>query len=196
MLQLNRYKILRDHIDTLHNLSADNGTPPRVEYVTDSQVLAVCFDHVKDEYTRNLHITNESSDSVDALLNIHGVSTFVEFRNGKITDKKKIRNKARDSLLILCDIANKHISYTRKHMDFILVYNATKNPMSTDERQILSENYGLKPGNGSLEYICRQLTKLSNKNFVRFGVERLRVMFFKDVYTLTKKEFEDFLNEK
>lgn len=196
MLQLNRYKIFNANVDTLHNLSVDNSTPPREEFVTGSQLLAVDFDHVKDEYTRNLHITNESSDSVDALINIRGVSTFVEFRNGKIVEKKKIRNKARDSLLILCDIANKHIGYTRQYMNFILVYNAAKNPMTTDERQMISEDYGLEPGNGSLEYICRQLTKLSNKKFVRFGLELLQTMYFKDVYTFTKKEFEVYLNEK
>ena len=119
MLQLGRYSILKNHIDTLHNLSADNGSSQQVEYVTDSQVLAVGFDQVKDEYTRNLHITNASSDSVDALLNIRGVPTFVEFRNGVI-ENKKIKNKARDSLLILCDITNKHIAYTRRHMDFCI----------------------------------------------------------------------------
>lgn len=186
MLQLGRYSILKNHIDTLHNLSADNGSSQQVEHVTDSQVLAVGFDQVKDEYTRNLHITNESSDSVDALLNIRGVPTFVEFRNGVI-ENKKIKNKARDSLLILCDITNKHIAYTRRHMDFILVYNATKNPMSTSERGRLSEE------KSSLEYICNQITKLADDKFVRFGMERLRVMYFKDVYTFTNQEFEEFL---
>lgn len=186
MLQLGRYKIFRRHIDTLHNLSADNSMPPIVEYVTDSQKQAIGFDHVKDEYTRNLHITNESSESVDALLNIRGVPTFVEFRNGKISDKKKIRNKARDSLLILCDIANKHISYTSQNMDFILVYNAVKNPMSTTEQRSLEEN-------GSLEYICNQVKKLANGRFVRFGMELMSVIYFKNVYTFTKVEFDDFL---
>lgn len=196
MLQLKRYKIFRDNVDTLHNLSVDNSKPPRKEFVTNSQLLAVGFDHVKDEYTRKLNITNASSDSVDALLNIRGVSTFIEFKNGKIVEKKKIRNKARDSLLILCDIANKHIGYTRQDMNFILVYNAAKNPMTTDERQMISEDYGLEPGNGSLEYICLQLTKLSKKRFVRFGLELLQTMYFKDVYTFTKKEFEDFLKNR
>lgn len=193
MLQLGRYKIFTDHIDTLHNLSADNGIPPRVEYVTGSQVRAVGFDRVKDEYTRQLHITNESSESVDALLNIRGVPTFIEFRNGFIKDKKKIKNKARDSLLILCGIANKNINYTRRYMDFILVYNAAKNPMSTTEHCTVSGESRMVTNDNSLDYICRYITKLSKGSFVRFGLERLRVMYFKDVYTFTNNEFEDFL---
>ena len=70
---------------------------------------------------------------------------------------------------------------------WIFVYNAVKNPMSTSERGRLSEE------KSSLEYICNQITKLADGKFVRFGVERLRVMYFKDVYTFTNQEFEEFL---
>ena len=194
MLQLKRYPLFKDNMDVLKNLSVDNSSPHEKRYVTDSQLPAVNFDRVKDVYTRQLHISNECACSVDALLNIHGTPTFVEFKNGIVQNEQgNIKNKVRDSLLILCDVTGKHISYTRNSMDFILVYNAVRNPMTPNEESLAHEACGLQKPSGSLEYICQQISRLSKQEFVRFNMKPLRGMYFKEVHTFTIDQFHEFL---
>lgn len=194
MLQLKRYPLFEENLDVLKNLSIDTSSLHEKQYVTESQLPAVNFDRVKDAYTRRLHISNECACSVDALLNIHGTPTFVEFKNGKVqSEQGNIKNKVRDSLLILCDVTGKHISYTRSSMDFILVYNAIRNPMTPQEESMAKDACGLQKPGGSLEYICQQISRLSKREFVRFNMEPLRGMYFKEVHTFTIDQFQKYL---
>lgn len=195
MLQIKRFPLFKNNMDVLQNISADTSSLGIIFYVTDSQLPAVNYDRVKDEYTKQFHLSNEVAYSVDALLNIDGTPTFVEFKNGKVQGEQgNIKNKVRDSLLMLCDITKKQISYTRAKMDFILVYNADKNPMTTYEESVIRKEYGLSGTSGSLEYICKQLFNLSKREFIRFNMEPLRGMYFKEVHTFTSDQFREFLS--
>lgn len=59
---------------------------------------------------------------------------FVEFKNGRVKNQN-VKNKLRDSLLIFLDVTGKTISYTRKHADFIVVYNAEENSGAVKQKQ-------------------------------------------------------------
>lgn len=53
---------------------------------------------------------------------------FIEFKNGIIsqTVNYELRLKIYESLLILLDIINENISFSRKKISYILVYNEDK----------------------------------------------------------------------
>lgn len=56
-----------------------------------------------------------------------GSWTIIEFKNGDMkSEKRRVKDKIRDSLLLFCDITEMRIAETRKAMDFILVYNIEK----------------------------------------------------------------------
>jgi hypothetical protein len=105
---------------------------------------------------------------------------FIEFKNGVISrkngdaDPKKISEiklKIFDSLLILTDIISKAVSFTRKNLNYVLVYNEEKNSLKCIAKYFIG-----KSGHG--------------KHLIRFGLERFETLYFKNVFTYTEKEFE------
>ena len=90
--------------------------------MTESQIEAVNFDKFKTKYTNDLRLSEECAASADALLQTDTGLAFVEFKNGKVNNRN-VKDKIRDSLLLFCDFTQKTISYTREHVDFIVVYN-------------------------------------------------------------------------
>lgn len=143
------------------------------------------FDKVKDKYLRNIHFHGSPCSSVDGLLLHNGKSYFIEFKNGALDYTSKtnaIRFKIKASVIIYCDIADKHISDMRKTDEFILVYNEEKNPLHNNESP---SNIAIK------EYF----TEKAGNEFIRFGLERYDGLYFKSVHTYTEKEFEAFMDE-
>lgn len=133
MIKLDEYPIL-NNMDTLKRISKDkNGVT--VEYMTYSQVKAINFDKVKEEYAK-AHSLSTHPKSNDALYVAKGeTDVFIEFKNGYIDNGKvkEIKEKIYDSLLLLNDIIDQNISYTRKHLNYILVYNDSKNAEDASE---------------------------------------------------------------
>ena len=139
MINIEEYPILKNHIATLKETSLDDGGSVAA-YMTDSQIEVVDFDKVKDDYAGNLHlpIRPQSNDALHIALGSN--DTFIEFKNGSLRyeeKRKEVRRKVYDSVLMLTDIIGENISYTRKHLNYILVYNETKNP---DDENIDREN--------------------------------------------------------
>lgn len=128
MIELADYAIFQAHKNSLHELSKDDSDYNNIVYMTDSKIAAVDFDAVKREYANELGLSEEVAASADALLDAADGIAFIEFKNGKVNNRN-VKDKVRDSLLIFCDIVQKELSYTRENVDFILVYNLTKNPM-------------------------------------------------------------------
>lgn len=144
--------------------------------MSDNKTECFNFDKVKDKYLRNIHFHGFLCSSVDGLLLHNGKSYFIEFKNGALNYTSKtnaIRFKIKASVIIYCDIADKHISDMRKTDEFILVYNEEK----------------------SKYVIAKYFTKKAGNEFIRFGLERYDGLYFKSVHTYTEKEFEKFMDE-
>ena len=90
-------------------------------------------------------------------------------------EKRNVKDKIRDSLLILFDLTKENISYSRKNIIFILVYNQSKNPL--DSRQKINQHFSSKAG----------------AEVIRFDLEKYQTLFFKEVHTYTEEEFEKYI---
>ena len=158
-----------------------------ITYMTHSTLNVVGFDAVKSEYVKNLSVS-ETPKSVDALfLGDNGECVFIEFKNGYVDTKKEfdVRLKIFDSLLIFTDIVSEGVSYTRKNVTFIFVYNEGRNPLPDGvhaEMQVSS----------SREAIARYFIEgKAKKKYIRFNLERFEKLYFKDVFTLNQELFEE-----
>lgn len=164
-------EVFRDNLSTLKETSCDSNGK-ETEYMVNSEVQVVNFDKVKDSYIRSLKpvITPSSNDAL--YLGRDNNLYFIEFKNGKLDHKQKSKlyYKIYDSLLIFTDIIGENISYCRKNLSYVLVYNEEKN---------------------SKAEIAQHITRKANLPFVRFGLERFANVYFKDVLTYTKNEFEN-----
>lgn len=88
----------------------------------------------------------------------------------------EVANKIKDSLLIFCDITKSNISETRKHVNFILVYNQDK------------ETY-------SRQKISSHLSQMAGDNLINFGLQKYKNIYFKEVYTYSKEFFNSKIDE-
>ena len=83
----------------------------------------------------------------------------------------KIKEKIYDSVTILLEIIEKDFKFLRKNFSYILVYNEEKN--------------------NSKEKIKSNVSKKAGTNVIKFGLNKFKGYFFKNVYTYTVKEFEN-----
>lgn len=90
------------------------------------------------------------------------------------------------SLLIFCDIFNANISFTRKNALFILVYNEEKNKKKNNTTN--GDEYGK-------DEMKDHIYGLAKEHEIRFGLERYRGLYFCDVFTYGKAEFNNVLND-
>ena len=104
-------------------------------------------------------------------------------------EKSKVKDKIRDSLLMFCDITGEEIADTRKYAEFILVYNIQKNPMPNQLKKASFQE------SQSRVNIAKYLCEKANSEFIRFGLEKFKKIYFKDVHTFSTEEFEKYLVE-
>lgn len=159
--------------DTLHSLSEDTANHV---CMTDSKVRALDFDKIKTHYTQLFNISEEDTNSVDAVLPFMiapGAKTqycFVEFKNGDFINKE-VRDKARDSFLIFCDLERMKISEARNSSLFILIYNPDKVEINRREK---------------IHY--HQIKKRAGHPYAYFDLTPL-YLHFSDVEVCTSEEF-------
>lgn len=175
------FQIFSAHMDTLKEMSKDTSQKP-VQYMTERTDKAVNFDLVKRSYTNSLGLSEETASSCDTLLFLPNGTLMIEFKNGKI-ETSKVKTKIRDSLLLYGDITGKSIAGIRSSVDFILVYNASKNALQCNS-SVSSKNS-----------IVNHVTKRAKTELIRFDLERFQTLYFRTVHTYTPKEFECFLIE-
>ena len=173
-------EIFTENQSTLTETSYDDGNS---EYMTELKVPVIDFDNVKEQYLQRIGCQDESLTSVDALLSKAHCNVFIEFKNGSLA-KKEVRlgiySKIQDSLLLLCDITDNHISQLRQCLDFILVYNEEKNPSKS---------------NKSKDYINDRIMELGGKELVRFGISRYDGVYFRKVHTYNVEKFEEYISK-
>lgn len=179
--QYDEIEIFKKCLSTFKETSIDKDSDD-VRYMTESQVQVVNYDNVKNKYIHGMKL-KQTPCSNDALyIDSAGKYYFVEFKNGKMTQSKiyNVYNKVYDSLLIFNDIIEKNISFCRENVNFILVYNESKNPEDKT-----------KPQESARVSIGKYFAKKANKKYVRFEMDRFEKIYFKDVWTYTEKEFEE-----
>ncbi len=172
MIDINSIDEFRKAYCSLKECSKDKHDS-QVLYMTESEMRVVNFDQVKDHYISRLSVS-ETPKSSDALYqNSEGKLFFIEFKNGKIDRKDEfgLKLKIYDSLLIFLDIIKNFVDFTRKELSFILVYDEEKNP--------------------KMDSFPKLLFKRAKGEIIRFGLERFKRLYFYEVYTVTKSEFEE-----
>ena len=108
MIDWKNYKIFSDNLSNLKEISKDDSDKENIDYMTDSLKEAVNFDAVKTEYTNGLNLSEENATSVDGIFEMSNHLIFIEFKNGNMKNQKRsVKDKIHDSLLIFCDITGK-----------------------------------------------------------------------------------------
>ncbi len=188
--QDNKMKIFENNISTFKETSIDNDDG-KEKYMIESEIKVINFDAVKKEYMKDMGVS-EVPCSIDALYtNDNENYYFIEFKNGIVKPKiYNIYNKIYDSLLIFNDITNCTISFCRKNVRFILVYNEEKNNQVIDK-----ENSSIQ-ATPSKNKIAKSFSNKAKKKFIMFGLEKFEKLYFKEVFTYTEKEFENEFLEK
>ena len=186
MINVDEIQIFNNNKATLKETSKDNHDGVDT-FMTTSTLDAVDFDAVKDEYIKEMNLV-EAPKSNDALfIGRNGEFYFIEFKNGVMKDKKiyDIRLKIFDSLLIFSDIVGEGISFTRKSLSYILVYNEKKNSSNGETNSNTQISH-------SRELIAKYfIESKAKKKYIRFNLERFEKLYFKNVFTYTEEEFEN-----
>ena len=173
-------EMLKKLSDTLKNTSIDTSDKNKPKYMTKCKKPVVNVDKFKNDFTKNMSLT-EVPKSCDALYMVSQDQFFlIEFKNGIIDAKKnyEINRKIFESLLLLSEKFSETINFMRKNMYFILVYNEN---VKHGKKQYEDTN---------LNEIQMSLLKLANERIIRFGLNHFKKLYFKEVYTYTKAEFE------
>lgn len=191
MIDLSKYPQF-NHIVTLKETSRDEHDSGTISYMTDSKLPVINFDDVKNDYIKDLQLS-DAPKSNDALLDKgNGKLVFVEFKNGYMDRAKQfaVRKKIYDSTLIFTDILSIGISDMRTCVEYILVYNKKANENNPD--LIESKNKHVQPSL-SFDYLAKELGQLAKEEYVHFGVKMFEKYCFEKVHTYNEEEFERYL---
>lgn len=176
--------------NTLKNTSMDKSKSP-CEYMTQCQLEVIDFDRVKDDYIYINRLPKIANSSDALFIDEKSNELFlIEFKNGIIDNLKnfKLKLKIYDSLLILLDIANMNIRYSRQHINFILVYNEKVTHQSSHYR-LKKDEVVQSP---ALEAIVSRASKLAKLEYIQFDLGIFKGLYFKNVYTYTSFEFQKY----
>jgi len=175
-------KIYNDMLQNFHDtLEATSNDSKKSESMTTCQSIVVNIDKLKDDFVRKMRFS-VFPKSCDALLYMAFNNEFfiIEFKNGRIMDKEyiEIKEKIFETLLLLSEQFEATTKYMRKKMNFILVYNEN---VTHGQKQFEDTGRGR---------IQKTFCKLTKRHEPKFGLYRFKKMYFKDVFTYTKTEFE------
>lgn len=184
MIKIDDHEIFKNNLSTLKETSKD--IHDGVDFMTESEIEVVNFNGVKNDYIKDLHVSDTPKSNDALYVGKENKLVFIEFKNGKINDIKEfdIRRKIFDSLLILMDIIKETAAFTRNHLTYILVYNEERNSQNQKNSTNVQDSK-------SKLFIGSHFAHKGGKKFIRFDLEKFEKLYFKEVYTYTEKEFED-----
>ena len=189
---------------TLKEASKNDAKKDDIKYMTESKLPAINFDKAKDNYIKDMELSSTPLSN-DALLIINGRLMFIEFKDGHM-DKEiyDVRRKIFESLLIVLDILDKTIKYSRDNISYILVYNEQVNEeyinkiietRKKEEAKKLGKNEVLE--SSAFNLLSKTISNYANYQMDIFGLEKhFKKLYFKDVHTYSKEEFEKFLTQE
>ena len=177
----NIYKeMLNNYSDMLEKTSEDCNKLAGDKYMTSCKKTVVNVDRLKDDFVKKMSL-EEVPKSCDALYMTSQNEFFlIEFKNGVIDAKKnyEIKVKIFESLLMISEKFSKTTDFMRSNMNFILVYN--ENVTHGKEQY---ENIGVRR-------VSVPILRKAHIREIRFGLRRFKKLYFKDVFTYSKAEFE------
>ena len=183
MLNLDTIPFLAENKTSMKEASLDFETKT---YMTDSELEVINFDLVKRSYTNNLQLSENVVTSVDCIMCWRDHIIFIEFKNGKVNNRN-VKDKARDSLMIFLDLINKNLSFSRKNIELMIVYNIEKNPLPNQVKK------GKMQESPSRIDIGGYFMSKAGGELIRFDLEQYKKIYFKNVRTYSKETFESFL---
>ena len=172
-MRFDKIREFRESHSTLCDTSYDKTNDVRL---SESSGPVYNFDKVKALYFRLPKESDCPAKSADALLVKNGINIFIEFKNEKV-ESNEIRMKISDSLLVFNDLTDSQLHERKYDSDFILVYDAGKNP-SVQSRTIIANRVMELAGAGEI---------------IRFGLEKYAGIFFRELHTYNKDEFKEYL---
>lgn len=162
-----------------------------------SKFKVINFDSYVKKHLKMYPInSNRIPNSNDALFYYKDTFYFIEFKKSKEKNIKRILKniylKFFESLLILLETLDETISYSRKNINYILVYDEDDNPRDS----IISNLHNLSiPKSENKDYEDDSDDDY-NYNYKNFGLEKFENLYVLKVYTYTKSDFErEFLNK-
>lgn len=171
--------MLMNFSDTLKNTSIDTSDENSPKYMTPCQKEVVYFDQFKIDFMKTLLITDEKDfcKSCDAIYMTVPQKEFfmIEFKNGDFKNKD-IRIKILESLLLLSKKYPK-TNFVQGNMYFIFVYN--ENVCGQEQHK-----------NTEVKNVSKYVFEQAKEHEIRFGLSRFKKLYFKDVFTYSKVEFE------
>lgn len=193
-IQCDKIALFRDNMSSLKETSKDSDSP-NPECMTNSEIAVINFDKVKESYIKNMKLSHTPCSNDALYIDKNGDLYFIEFKNGIMTRPIifNVYNKIYDSLLIFNDIVEQNISFCRKHVNFILVYNEGKNSSEDcdNESKHSSKDCEMKNQDSSKAKIGKHFYSKAKKKYIRFGLEQFEKLYFQEVFTYTQQEFED-----
>ena len=183
MIDLYSINIFVNQLTTLQETSKDTSDKNCHKYMTDSNLRVINFDKVKTNYANSFRCSEDSAKSVDAVYQDVNRIIFIEFKNGKV-EPSVVKSKIRDSL----DIIGETLKFSRKHIEFILVYNHDKN---LSKARMSKTNTQPKE---SLVKFTKYFSSKADKEFKSFALEKYEGIFFREIHTYTEVEFKNFLD--
>lgn len=192
------FEIYSANKSTLKETSAYNNG-----FMTESNIEALNFDNVKNEYVaqilKNAQFKCEGIESNDALVKVNDEYIFIEFKNGNMQNcLKEVRPKLYDSLFIFLDIIKETISFSRRKIIYILVYNEKNsedfiNARKNNQKQMSASEI---QDSKSFDYISNAIGQLANYEMDIFDLrKKFQSFLFKEVHTFTATQFDDYINK-
>lgn len=198
MSNKNGIEYLKKFTDTLKNTSKDkHDISEAEEYMTESKLEVINFDSVKSDYIKDLQLAENPKSNDTLFIAKNDEMYFIEFKNGGIDIGRnfQLRIKIYDSLLILLDILNKNIGYSRKNITYILVYNKEKRHTSKWYKEDKLEKEEVR-GSHSRDLLVGRLSELAKVPYIQFDLEKYKKLYFKDVFTYSTIQFQRNFVEK
>lgn len=189
---------------TLKETSKNDAKKDDIKYMTESTLPAINFDKAKENYIKDMKLSSTPLSN-DALLLINGELIFIEFKDGYMKNEiYKVKRKIFESLLIVLDVFDKTIKYSRDHISYILVYNEQVNEKyinsiiedrKMEDAKKLEKNEVLE--STAFNLLSKTISNYANYHMDIFGLEKqFKKLYFKDVHTYSKEEFENFLAQE
>lgn len=180
MREITKYNFLADCQSTFQECSRDQQD---VMNVPDDPCIN--FDDVVEKYANSLGYSKDGAASADSFVltkDPDNAPVLIEFKNGQLQHSPRtrlnIREKMCNSILILEAILGESWLDLRSTMQFILVYNESKNPKAGNPKDKIRSSVG---------------NKAAGTKDIRFGLEKYS-LYYSNIRTLTESEFTSVVN--
>lgn len=156
---------------SLKDTSYDNTNK---SYMTDSELLVINFDSVKNKFASLIHISSPSS--VDAIYQDGDTYYLIEFKDTTVKEYI-LHKKLYDTVIIMSYLYNCSINEIKDKCIYIVVYNEEKNQNISSKTYLENSIY------------FNDIKNFSD-NIIAFHLDVYKGYLCKNIYTYTSDEFK------